>query len=108
MAARADRPARLVHAGEAWTPSTHGELRDQALRAAAGLAALGVAPGDRVGLLADCGPWWIVGDLAVLAAGGVDVPRGSDTTPAEIGRILEHSGAKGCLTVGEEATRRVL
>jgi long-chain acyl-CoA synthetase len=108
MAARADQPARLVHDGTGWSPSTHGALRDTILRAAAGLSSLGVGPGDRVGLVADCGPWWIVGDLAILAAGGADVPRGSDTTPAELARILEHSGAKGVLTVGEAATRRVL
>jgi len=94
--------------GGEWTVSTHGELRGQVLRAAAGLMALGVEPGDRVGLVADCGPWWIAGDLAILAAGGADVPRGSDSTPLELGSLLSHSGAKGCLTVGEEATRRVL
>ncbi len=109
MASRSGEVARRVPGpGGAWTESTHGELREQVLRAAAGLRALGVGPGDRVGLVADCGPWWIVGDLAILAAGGADVPRGSDSTSVELGMILSHSGAKGCLTVGEEATRRVL
>jgi len=109
MASRPGEVARRVPgAGGAWTDSTHGDLRDQALRVAAGLRSLGVEPGDRVGLIGDCGPWWIPGDLGILAAGGADVPRGSDSTPAELGRILAHSGAIGCLTAGEEATRRVL
>jgi long-chain acyl-CoA synthetase len=94
--------------GGAWEGRTAGELRDLVLRGAAGLRSLGLRKGERVGLVADCGPWWIVGDLAVLAAGGVDVPRGSDSTSSELGLILSHSGAAGCLTVGEEATRRVL
>jgi long-chain acyl-CoA synthetase len=109
MAARPDRAAQSSPGpGGTWTPSTHGELRDRVLRVAGGLRALGLEPGDRVGLVADGGPWWIAANIAVLAAGGADVPRGSDSTPVELGLILSHSEAKGCITVGEEATRRVL
>jgi long-chain acyl-CoA synthetase len=61
-----------------------------------------------VALVADNGPWWLPADLAVLATGAVVVPRGSDTTPAELGLILAHSGATAALAVGEEATRRLL
>ncbi len=104
-----DRPAqRWPSPAGAWETRTHGELRELALRTAAGLRALGVGAGERVGLVADNGPWWLPGNLGILAAGAVDVPRGSDSTPAELGLILEHSDAVGCLCVGEEATRRVL
>ena len=83
-------------------------MRLLVLRAAAGLRRLGVAEGDRVGLVGDVGPWWLVGDLGILAAGAGDVPRGTDTTPAELGVLLGHSGAEVCLSIGEEATSRVL
>jgi long-chain acyl-CoA synthetase len=78
------------------------------LAVAAGLRALGVGPGDRVGLVSDGSPHWLEADLAVLALGAADVPRGTDTTPLELGRILDHSGAGICLCVGEVAVARVL
>ena len=104
----AARPAqRWAGAGGAWETRTHGALRDLALRVAAGLVEKGVKPGDRVVLVADNGPWWLPADLGILAAGAADVPRGTDTTPAELGILLEHSGARGAIAVGEEALRRV-
>ncbi|MCK6482185.1 MAG: AMP-binding protein, partial [Planctomycetes bacterium] len=109
MASRAGRTAqRWQDEGGAWRTRTHGELRDLVLRTAAGLRARGVRPADRVGLVADNGPWWPVADLGILAAGACDVPRGADSTPSEIGDILDHSGARACLVLGAEAERRAL
>jgi long-chain acyl-CoA synthetase len=103
------RPAqRWSLPGGGWETRTHGALRALALRVAGGLRDLGVGPGQRIGLVADNGPWWLAADLGILAAGAADVPRGSDSTPAELGRILGHCEAAGCVCVGEEATRRVL
>ena len=112
LAAHAARPAQRwadAAGGEGgWRSRTHGELRDLVHRAAAGLRALGLATGDRVGLIGDNGPWWPVADLGILAAGCADVPRGGDSTPSEIGDILLHSGARACIVLGEEAEHRVL
>jgi len=102
------RPAqRWVGPAGTWESRTHGELRLLALRLAAGLRAAGLEAGERVALVADNGPWWPAADLAILACGGVDVPRGTDTTATELARILEHSEAVGAVAVGEEALRRV-
>lgn len=109
MDEHAARPAqRSAAADGAWETRTHGALRDLVLRLAAGLLDRGVEPGDRVALVADNGPGWLPADLAILAAGAADVPRGTDTTPVELGILLEHSGARAAVAVGEEALRRVL
>lgn len=109
MEAHAGSPAQraLVPGGEP-EARTHAALRSRVLRVARGLITRGVQPGDRVGLIADNGPWWLAGNLGILAAGGVDVPRGSDSPPSEIAAILAHAEVRLCLAVGEEATRRVL
>src|SRR5688500_18625778 len=50
------------------------ELHEQAHAGAAALVDAGVRPGDRVGLLSENRPEWIVADLAALTAGAVPVP----------------------------------
>lgn len=80
---------------------TYRELGDRIDRFARGLVKLGIKPGDRIFVLADNSPRWIVADLGILAAGAVSVPRGGDTTPPESEYILRHSGA--CAVIAENA-----
>jgi long-chain acyl-CoA synthetase len=58
---------------------------------AAGLINLGVAPGDRVALLAGTRPEWMEVDLAIQAAGGVTVPIYQSNLPDECGYIVHNS-----------------
>ena len=53
---------------------TYGELRDAALRVAAGLQARGVQPGDRVGMVLPNVPSFPVVFYGALLAGAVVVP----------------------------------
>ena len=88
-----DRPAFKEHGGEGriWN---YGELAQAVRETALGFSTLGVASGDRVGLFADNSINWIISDLAVLALGAADVPRGTDTSPGEIDYLIRHSGAR--------------
>ena len=72
---------------------TYEELAGEARNLASGMVALGVAKGDRVGLLSDNEIRWRISDLGLLACGAVSVPRGSDTAVPEIWYILNHSEA---------------
>jgi len=88
-----DRPALRYSDGRERINITFRELFERVDRFAQGLVALGVEPGDKVFVLADNSPRWIIADLGILRAGAVSVPRGADTTPAEAEYILSHSGA---------------
>ena len=59
-----------------------------------GLGALGMAAGDRVAILAESRPEWILCDLAVLAAGAVTVPIYPTLAAAQVRYILQDSGAR--------------
>ena len=69
---------------------------------AAGLAARGVHPGDRVGLVFANARWadYAVCYLGVLKAGGVAVPLGDRFSGPELARVLDHAGASGVLAGG--------
>ena len=60
----------------------------------AALASGLVCRGDHIGIISDNRKEWIVTDLAILGIGAADVPRGSDSTEAEIVHILSHSESK--------------
>ena len=81
---------------------TYGELRERAAKARGALAAQGVVVGDRVGLIADNDPAFVVNYLAVLGAGAVAVPLNPASPQAEIDREVDAVRAK--LVVREELT----
>jgi long-chain acyl-CoA synthetase len=70
---------------------SYAELYAAGLELATGLIELGVAARHHVGLLADNRLEWMICDCAVQIAGAVDVPRGTDSTVAEVRYILDHA-----------------
>ena len=75
-------------------------LLDRVRRLARAFARLGVAPGERLALLAANGPDWVAADLAGLAAGAVTVPLPADLATDEAVRALAASGARCVLAEG--------
>ncbi len=64
------------------------ELFDYIRDVSLGLGGLGVQPGDRVAVLCESRPEWLIADLAILSAGAVTVPI-YPSLPAElVGYIL--------------------
>jgi long-chain acyl-CoA synthetase len=59
-----------------------------------GLGALGVRAGDRVAIVAESRPDWIVCDMAILAAGAVTVPIYPTLSAGQARYILQDSGAR--------------
>jgi long-chain acyl-CoA synthetase len=76
----ADRPA-LVSRGRV---TTYGELRDQVARLRGGLVARGVAPGDRVAVVAANNWYFVAAYLAVLGAGAIAVPLNPQSPAPEL------------------------
>jgi len=75
---------------------------------AAGLIALGLSPGDRVGLWAANRPEWLISDLAVMSAGGITVPLYHTSTPVQAARILEKSGTRFLILPGCEGVEALV
>ena len=73
------------------------ELANQMVEAVRATIALGVEPGDRVGLCAPNSAEWIIAALGILGAGGVIVPLNTRFKSGELSYILRKSGAKALL-----------
>ncbi len=57
-----------------YTALTFREVKEQAIRLAAGFMALGIGTGERVALMSEGKNNWVIGELGVLHAGAVCVP----------------------------------
>jgi long-chain acyl-CoA synthetase len=84
---------------------SRAELGELATRLARGLMEAGVVRGDRVALFAGNGPLWVAACLGIVRAGAVVVPLDAGLDDRELGRILEHSGARLAFTDEERAGR---
>jgi long-chain acyl-CoA synthetase len=82
------------------TKLSYAQLDELSDRAAASLAAAGVAPGDRVGLQLPNIPQFVIAYFGVLKAGGVVVPMNVLLKAPEIEFQLRDSGARTLITYG--------
>ncbi len=71
-----------------FVPVTYIQLQERVRALAAALRELGVRRGDAVALFSDNRPEWMALDLAILALGVADVPRGRDAMEYEIEHML--------------------
>ncbi|NUO63717.1 MAG: long-chain fatty acid--CoA ligase [Gemmatimonadaceae bacterium] len=89
-----DRPDALLHkTGGEWKPISHRTLLERVARCGRGLRAIGVQPGDRVGILSENRPEWAIADYACLTSGVIDVALYPNLPPDQIAYILRDSGA---------------
>src|SRR5690349_172810 len=91
-----------------WDVMTWGETAARVRSLARGLIGLGIQPGDRVALISENRPEWLIADLAIMAAGGITVPHFATNTPDDHRHILTHSGAKGAIVAGGTIAKRLL
>jgi len=92
---RPDRPAVTdVRAGRTLS---YGALAREAERVAAFLAAQGVGPRQRIGLLAPNAPAYLPAAFGLLAAGACLVPLAVNLTPAETAQVAREVELNGCL-----------
>src|SRR5262245_59156266 len=84
---------------------TWAEFAEDVGRFAGALVRAGVAPGDRVAVLAPNVPGLLAAHFAVLLVRGVLVAINTRLNESEIGYILDHSGAKVVIADAELAPR---
>jgi long-chain acyl-CoA synthetase len=91
----ADETYLLEKRADKYEATTYRETREQVLRFAAGLMALGLQKGDRVALVSEARNLWVVAELGILYAGAINVPISVKINePHELKFRLAHSGCR--------------
>jgi long-chain acyl-CoA synthetase len=84
------------------------DYRRRADGLAAALVDLGIRPGDRVGLLSENRPEWLIADIGILSAGAAGVPLHAPVSAAQAEYQLSHSGARGAIVSDQGQANKLL
>ena len=85
-----------------WVSISAAEMLKRVRSIAAGLYSLGVRRGDRVAILSESRPEWVLTDAGCILAGAIDVPIYPTLTPPQVRYILKDSGARVLMVQNEE------
>ncbi|HEX8976355.1 MAG TPA: long-chain fatty acid--CoA ligase [Solirubrobacteraceae bacterium] len=89
-----DRVAATYKRDGEWQDMTYAEAGKAIEEIALGLVALGIRPGDRVGILSDTRVEWTLASYGISAAGAVVVPVYPTNSPRECAWVLGNSEAR--------------
>lgn len=105
---RGDRPFLWAKRGGRYQPVSWAEAARQVRTLALGLRSLGIGRGERVALVSENRPEWIIADLAIMTAGAITVPAYVTNTVEDHRYILANSGARAVIVSKPALSARVL
>ena len=92
----------------AWKPVSGAQARSDAAALSNALKSLGVVKGDRIALISENRPEWLIADIGIMAAGAISVPAYVTNQVSDHLHILGDSGAKGAIVSGPALARNLL
>ena len=91
-----------------WTSQSWREVAGQVSALADALLAQGLVPGDRVVLVSENRPEWLIADIGIMAAGCVTVPTYTTNTERDFQHVLDNSGARAVIVSTAKLARMVM
>ncbi len=104
----ADRPLVRHKVDGAWVDVSFAEVGAIVSQIGRGLIDLGLAPGERVGILSATRPEWTYADFGVSSAGLVAVPIYPTNSPQECAWVLGNSEARAVICENSDQLAKVL
>ncbi len=105
---RGDQPFLWAKQDDVYEPWSWRRTAEAVSALSRGLRALGVETGDRVVLVSENRPEWVVADLAIMAAGAITVPAYITNNRDDHAHILGHSGARAVIVSTAALARPLL
>jgi len=107
IANRDQRVVMMHRQSTHWVSISSQELYRDVIGVARALRDWGVSQGDRVAILSENRPEWVIADFATLLMGAVTVPIYSTLTDRQTGEILRDSGARIAFVSTERQVRKL-
>ncbi|MEO7635968.1 MAG: long-chain fatty acid--CoA ligase [Sphingomicrobium sp.] len=107
-AEKGDAPFLWAKRDDAWRPISWTEAARQVAALSAALLDMGLVAGDRVALVSENRPEWLIADLAIMAAGCVTVPTYTTNTVRDHAHILGNSGARAVIVSNQKLARNLI
>jgi long-chain acyl-CoA synthetase len=105
---KGDKPFLWSKREGRWTPISWSEAARQVAALAASLKRIGLQRGDRVALVSENRPEWLISDLAIMAAGCVTVPTYTTNTTRDHAHVLGNSGAKAVIVSNQKLAKNLI
>ena len=105
---KGDAPFLWSKSGGAWRSISWAEAAAKVASLSAALHRLGLNRGDRVMLVSENRPEWLISDLAIMAAGCVTVPTYTTNMERDHQHILDDSGARAVIVSTQKLARALL
>ncbi|MDE2435026.1 MAG: long-chain fatty acid--CoA ligase [Sphingomonadales bacterium] len=106
--ARGNAPFLSAKRTGAWQSLSWAEVIRQVCVLAESLRGLGLQTGDRVMLVSENRPEWLIADFAIMAAGCVTVPAYVTNTERDHLHVLDNSGARAVIVGNDKLARTLL
>src|SRR5947199_873035 len=106
--AKGDKPFLWAKRDGEWRSTSWREAARQVAALAASLKRIGLEPGDRVALVSENRPEWLIADLGIMAAGCITVPTYTTNTTRDHSHILDNSGAKAVIVSNQKLARNLV
>ena len=106
--ARGGDPFLWAKHGGKWQPQSWAEVAAQVCTLAQALVALGLNKGDRVLLVSENRPEWLIADFAIMAAGCITVPAYVTNTERDHLHVLDNSGAAAVIVANDKLAKPLL
>jgi long-chain acyl-CoA synthetase len=103
-----DKPFLWAKRDRRYRATSWAEAAGEVGRLARGLIALGVGRGDRVALVAENRPEWVIADFAIMSAGAITVPAYVTNTVDDHRHVFATSGAAAAIVSKPLLSARVL
>ena len=105
---RGDAPFLWARRGGGWQSVSYAEAARQVAAFADSLQRIGLKPGDRVMLVSENRPEWLIADLGIMAAGCVTVPTYTTNTTRDHQHILANSGASAVIVSAQKLAKMLI
>ena len=107
-AEKGDEPFLWAKREGEWRSTSWSEAARQVASLAQSLKGIGLKPGDRVALVSENRPEWLIADLAIMAAGCVTVPTYTTNIARDHIHILGNSGARAVIVSNQKLAKNLI
>jgi len=105
---KGDAPFLWAKRDGEWRSTSWAEAARQVASLAESLKGIGLEPGDRVALVSENRPEWLISDLGIMAAGCVTVPTYTTNTTRDHAHVLGNSGARAVIVSNQKLAKNLI
>jgi long-chain acyl-CoA synthetase len=105
---KGDKPFLWAKREGEWRSTSWSDAARQVASLAASLKRIGLQPGDRVALVSENRPEWLISDLAIMAAGCVTVPTYTTNMTRDHAHVLGNSGARAVIVSNQKLAKNLI